>query len=194
MSRLPVDLPSPEEYGRRLAARRAKVAKVPDMRESFATLSQDLAAQRESVEALLGALVAPDEVPVDEILSGLSSLSERQRQDLEQVLTSILQATNRVQATYQALLDNGQQIAQTIQRMAQSMARLPREFPAPQKVDISNDVGRILDAISATGASVGNRIEGQIPQPRAPIVFPLQLEVTDRDKSGAIKKIKVTGA
>lgn len=190
----PVKLPSPEEYAQKIAQRRAKAAKVPQIIERLNKLSNDFASQQKVVESLLLSMASPHGVPTGDIMDGLDIIDEAQRESLQRLVETIGLASQTTSERNTAILQAVQSINDSIGLLTKAIRAIPRPKDpiAPKEIDLAPDVNRLMSAIYTTGQELKRSVSEMAPVERQPFTA-LQFSVTERDKAGAIKTVKVTG-
>ena len=185
------DFPSPEEYAQRLAERRRKASKVPEILARLSSLGAELATQQETVEALLIAVASPHELPVEDILAGLDNLETEQRASFENMIGMIVDAVELTKSNQTAIEQTLGRLPGLISQVSIQVGQLPKSYP--EQVDVSSDVARVYAAVDSVRQQLVSMSQEEQPTEAPRKVIELQFEVTDRDKSGAMKNVKVKG-
>ena len=181
MSSAVPDLPSPEEYGRTLAARRRKSSQVPVILSQLQSLMDELKQQEVNIQV----------VRISEIsglLENVISVIQAQNRDYEEQLAQLDIRTQQLLEKAQEQLDQGltQQQKMDYNWDAMTMAVQSRptvdipEVPIDDlRQHISEQIYRLRQDIEPAPA--------EAPEPPA-----YRLEVTSRDQEGNIKTVKAS--
>ena len=186
-------LPRPEEWAQRMAQRSAKAAKVPEILAKLEKLDSDYNAQQKVLESLMMSMLSPYGMPSDEILDALELLDDEQKAALKESLKAIFDVIHTLNDTNDNISKTVEGITTSIASLATTVRNMPvPQSPAPsEKVDIGPQVDQILMAINKTGERITKAVDEMEPAQTG--FQALQFEVIDRDKAGAIKKVKVSG-